>query len=197
MTNHKHTYKVLEDNGGGLHLFVFRGKRVIYSHSGYEMTHGQLTSDMAELDSGTDITAWDGCDDDPQGNWDNLISYAHGWYIIASGGRGTHKINKGILGAAGCKEFGVSEKECAMAAAAAALGSIKSSRKAAAVRVNGRLGGRPSNEDRARARIDKMDFSATELEYIWTDWPNWGEHITWLLTATREEISNWVVDITE
>ncbi len=29
-------YKVIEDNGGGLHLYVFSGRRCVWAHTGYE-----------------------------------------------------------------------------------------------------------------------------------------------------------------
>lgn len=40
-----------------------------------------------------------------------------------------------------------------------------------------------------RDRIAHMKFTAQEEDFIFTDWQ---EHITWLLTATREEIQAWV-----
>jgi len=48
-------------------------------------------------------------------------------------------------------------------------------------------------EETARDRIDEMKFSQAELNFIWADWPNWDEHVEWLLTASRKEISDWVV----
>jgi hypothetical protein len=47
-------------------------------------------------------------------------------------------------------------------------------------------------ERAARSRIDKMNFSETELNFIWSDWPNWDEHIRWLMTASRDEIQSWI-----
>jgi hypothetical protein len=29
-------YKVIEDNGGGLHLYVFSGRRCVWAHTGHE-----------------------------------------------------------------------------------------------------------------------------------------------------------------
>lgn len=47
-------------------------------------------------------------------------------------------------------------------------------------------------EDDARDRIDWMEFTQSELDFILADWSNWDEHVAWLLTATREEIVDWV-----
>jgi hypothetical protein len=46
-------------------------------------------------------------------------------------------------------------------------------------------------EETARDRIDKMNFSQTQLDFIFYDWQNRNEHIEWLLTATKEEIKDW------
>lgn len=44
---------------------------------------------------------------------------------------------------------------------------------------------------KTQERIEELSFSADQVEFIFADWPNWEEHIDWLLTATREEIDNW------
>ena len=87
----------------------------------------------------------------------------------------------------------------AQSKAAAILGSIRTERKAAAARENGKLGGRPrkaqpqkQTEANARERISEMNFTADQEEFIWSDWPNWGEHIAWLLVATRDQITSWI-----
>lgn len=79
-------------------------------------------------------------------------------------------------------------------AAAALLGSAKSERKARTSAENGKLGGRPkaTAEQKARARIGRMTFSQSDLDFIWADWPNWDEHISWLLTARKSEIIDWI-----
>lgn len=54
---------VIEDNGGGLHLVVFRNSdenEIEYLHSGYEYCPGQLMQDLWALF----------CGDDPREEWD-------------------------------------------------------------------------------------------------------------------------------
>ena len=46
-------------------------------------------------------------------------------------------------------------------------------------------------EQQARDRIDEMGFTMEQKNFIFADWPNWGEHIAWLLAATRDEITSW------
>ena len=47
-------------------------------------------------------------------------------------------------------------------------------------------------ETKARNRISEMNFIADQIDFIFADWPNWDEHIEWLLTATRDEITSWI-----
>lgn len=52
---------------------------------------------------------------------------------------------------------------------------------------------RTNPETIARERINGMGFTDAEQDFIWYDWwPNWDEHISWLLDATREEIKSWI-----
>jgi hypothetical protein len=44
----------------------------------------------------------------------------------------------------------------------------------------------------ARERIDGMNFTPYQVDFIWADWPNWEEHLTWLLAASWEEIIDWI-----
>ena len=136
-------YQVIEDNGGGLSLYVFRGRKVIYSHSGYEINPGQLTNDIAALDSGDGPESWDGCEDDPQGSYDQITGSEYGWQVVASGS--PRKLYPGRMGTAACLEFGVSEEEHARAQSAALMGAAKTARKSSAAQENGKKGGRPRN----------------------------------------------------
>ena len=47
------------------------------------------------------------------------------------------------------------------------------------------------NYSLAIERISKMGFTPGQLNFIFYDWPNQDEHISWLLTADRSEIVNW------
>jgi len=81
--------------------------------------------------------------------------------------------------------------ETELSAAAAALGRIKSAKKAASSRENGKLGGAPTLRERAEKRIDKLGLSAHN-DFIFADWPEGDEHYKWLMTASREEIQSWI-----
>ena len=40
-------------------------------------------------------------------------------------------------------------------------------------------------------RIRDLGFDRDQEDFIFSDWPNWNEHIAWLETATRDEIIAW------
>lgn len=150
---HKYNYRVIENNGGGLSLFVFWGGSVIYSHSEYEYNPGQLSQDLDELDKGTEIPTWEGNSENPQDEWNDLHdNYAYGWKIVVSGGGGKRKLHKNRMDRAAQIEFGVTDEERDAAISAAQLGAlggkVKSERKAAAVRENGKRGGWPKGRPR-------------------------------------------------
>jgi len=44
-----------------------------------------------------------------------------------------------------------------------------------------------------RSRIEDMDFSDEQLEFIFGDWTEGDEHFTWLATASKAEITSWGV----
>jgi hypothetical protein len=146
MAEHKYIYKITEDNAGGLALWVFWGKWVIYAHSGYEHNPGQLTQDLDALDRGTNISEWEGNEDDPQAAWDAIPEewfHNGGIQFVAEGSNGKRRLLKARMGRAAQIEFGVSNEDRDAAWAATQLGSLRSPRKSAASRENGKKGGRP------------------------------------------------------
>lgn len=46
--------------------------------------------------------------------------------------------------------------------------------------------------ERAHTRMDGMNWTEQEQDFIFGDWSNIDEHYAWLLSATRAEISNWL-----
>jgi hypothetical protein len=80
-------WKVIEDNGGGLHLFVHEYSKLVYSHSGYEYNPGQLTQDIKGLESGSDPTTWDG-NENSQESYDGFYDESRrngGWDVVVKG----------------------------------------------------------------------------------------------------------------
>lgn len=58
-------FEVLEDSGGGLHLYIKKGSNV-YMFSNYEYNVGNLTQDLIELSKGSDPFRWDGQEENPK-----------------------------------------------------------------------------------------------------------------------------------
>lgn len=44
---------------------------------------------------------------------------------------------------------------------------------------------------KATKRMSKMSWTVQQLEFIFTDWADMDIHLSWLLTASREEIESW------
>lgn len=101
-------YTVIEDNGGGLYLYIFpHGSDVpVKGFGGYEYNPGNLTADLDLLDKGDDAETWDNCMADPAADWDNLTGHDYGYEVIATGGGGQRTLYPDRMGRAGQIEFG-------------------------------------------------------------------------------------------
>lgn len=102
-------YSVIEDNGGGLHLYIFpHGSDVpVKAFGGYEYNPGHLTTDLDLLDKGDGAATWDNGTDDPAADWDDLTSRDYGYQVIAYGEGGQRTLYPERMGRAGQIEFGI------------------------------------------------------------------------------------------
>jgi len=115
-------YQVIEDNGGGLALFILDGfgedKKVVYGAIGYEYRPGALTEDIAAFMRDGNTDNWEVQTDDMTGEplnmqaiYDNYDNYEYGWEVVAQGDFDTQKEIKWpkVMGAAAKAEFGIEE----------------------------------------------------------------------------------------
>lgn len=109
MNTSKYDYTVIEDNGGGLHLFLFRPgtEKIVMGFTGFEYTPGSLVESLNALDSGDNARSWDGKMDDAQAQWDYIQSHDSGYDVICYGENGERTIKPEKMGSAGQIEFGV------------------------------------------------------------------------------------------
>lgn len=78
--------EVIEDNGGGLALFVKDGEKVVYGHHGYEANGQAILDDIKAYINNPDTSDWDGNMDDPQAAYDDYKEYdEYGQYIGPQG----------------------------------------------------------------------------------------------------------------
>ena len=104
-------YKVVEDNGGGLALYVFdKDGQVIFGSSGYEYSPGHLTEDLDALDQGDDTSTWESNMDDPQEAWEDYDRWEYGWKIVAEGERGERTLYPDRMGRAAQIEFKIEDE---------------------------------------------------------------------------------------
>jgi hypothetical protein len=102
-------YTVIEDNGGGLHLFLFRPgcDNPCDGFTGFEYNPGSLVESLDALDNGDDATTWEGHMDDPQAQWDYIHSFEFGYQVICSAEDGKRTTKPDKMGRAGQIEFEV------------------------------------------------------------------------------------------
>ena len=160
MTTKKATYKYYEDNGGGLHLFIFgRNGNVRDGITNLEYaTPGEYRIVKDDLAKHPVIEAkqWEGHmtdnDIDPQDLYDGFLSTPYAAELVCDNGI----LYPEKMGAAAQNYFGTAV------------------------------------ESDARIRINKMGFDYEQVAFIFDDWADWFDHMVWLLTATRQEIIDWI-----
>jgi len=106
----RHYAKIIEDNGGGLTLYIFDDNttRCIYAHSGYEHTPGQLSQDLQALIDDDDVSDWEGYESEVAEGWEDLeIDTILGNTLIAEVADGKLSTYPAKMGRAGQVEFGV------------------------------------------------------------------------------------------
>jgi hypothetical protein len=97
------TYRVIEDNAGGLTLIVCLDNRVVYEHTGYEYTPGQLRQDLHSLDRGDDPEDFDGNEAIPGYEWD--AAYESRGQVVADNIGGVMQLHTRLMGVAAELEF--------------------------------------------------------------------------------------------
>lgn len=71
-------HEVIEDNGGGIYLFVFDDDGQVARGIG-NLEYAQ----PGDLDNLDDAAGWEGGLDDPQAAYKSITSYQFGWQVIA------------------------------------------------------------------------------------------------------------------
>lgn len=107
--NSQYDYTVIEDNGGGLHLYLFEPgtENVTMGFDGFEYAPGSLVESLDALDNGDDATTWDGKKDDAQADWDYVHQHEFGYAVICYGENGGRTLHPERMGRAGQIEFGI------------------------------------------------------------------------------------------
>ena len=111
----KYEYQVIEDNGGGLHLFVFGdggidSGSVIYAATNFEYNDGSLRSTLDALDAGEMTDGWeDGMSGelgDPTAFYEGFKDDGRGgWEVVAQGADGERTLYPRKMGVAAQREF--------------------------------------------------------------------------------------------
>ena len=106
-------YEVIEDNGGGLHLYVFEEDMCVWAHIGYEFCPGGLSIDIERLEYGDDPRReWEGGMSDPHDVYRQTTSCDYGWSVVVEGGSGQERVRyPERMGRAAQIEFGEVDDE--------------------------------------------------------------------------------------
>jgi hypothetical protein len=107
MSARRYDYTVVEDNGGGLHLFLFEPgtDTLVSGFTDFEFVPGALAESLDGLDAGDDTSGWEGEMYDAQEEWNFLQSHEYGHWIIAYSEGDTRVIKPDRMGKAGQTEF--------------------------------------------------------------------------------------------
>lgn len=110
-TNSKYDYTVIEDNGGGLHLFLFEpgAEEILEGYDGFEYTPGSLVTSLDDLDAGHTTRGWEGRKANPQEDWEYIQSHDTGYQVVCYGEHGERTLYPERMGAAAKLEFNVTE----------------------------------------------------------------------------------------
>lgn len=102
-------WEVAEDNAGNLYLYA-KTEKFRYVHR-YDYPE-RIREDIKELESGSNIQEWDG--NEGYALWEELLSYEHGYTIIAEGrffrGKGSTEFDFDAMGYNGREAFGCAQE---------------------------------------------------------------------------------------
>ena len=76
--------QAIEDNGGGLHLAVFKGDEVAHLFSDFQFAGLRGPSLQEEVAGAVEhgVGKWDGDAESPAAEYAEMTSYAYGWKIV-------------------------------------------------------------------------------------------------------------------
>jgi hypothetical protein len=108
------SYEVIEDGGGGLHLYVFDDDdNVIYAGCNFQYCNGALLECLHSLDAGENTDGWEdgmyGELGDPQSDYDNWPENEK--VLVAEGKDGKRTLHRERMGHAALTEFGNADTE--------------------------------------------------------------------------------------
>jgi hypothetical protein len=117
------SYKVFENNAGGLELVVWSDDgRCIYRHVGYEHTstsrHDGVARDVLDLHTGSDVALWGGNEIDELGAevWGDYTDESRrsgGWQVVAEGDvGGSARAYPDLMGASAQMAFALVPQKC-------------------------------------------------------------------------------------
>ena len=107
MTTQITDFQIIEDNGGGLHAFLFDANdNIVRGVTNLEyLSHDDFMINYNALKSGDDASDWDGLIENPAVNYEAITSHEYGYKIVAS----KSKIYPNRMGAAASIAFGITD----------------------------------------------------------------------------------------